>query len=352
MARRSSGCCAAWMARLAPACRWPSLPPRCARWPSALAGEAAWRGPDGRIAAELLAELEQSVDAVGIAVGSDDVVPLLAWLDGRNSGPSALWRSSAHFIWGLIEARLQKADLMILGGMNEGVWPSLPSPDPWLAPQIRRQLGLPGLEYRTGLAAHDFMSALGAPRVLLTRARRDSRSPTVASRLWLRLQAMTGGMTRDQRLERLAAGAGCKRDGGARQAPGAAAADRSPAQEDCGHRSRPAEGRSVRILCQGDPSPSSARSRSMPSIMPPGRAPPSTRCWRPGSRRMAATRPSSRPGREAMIADEAIHPMLRALWAPRLMEAVDWIAAESAADREPGECRSSPRNLAKRKSLE
>jgi ATP-dependent helicase/nuclease subunit B len=36
----------------------------------------------------------------------------------------------------------------------------------------------------------------------------------------------------------------------------------------------------------------------------------------------------------AMIADEAIHPMLRALWAPRLMEAVDWIAAEVANDRE------------------
>src|SRR5436190_5522923 len=95
---------------------------------------------------------------------------------------------------------------MILGGMNEGVWPSLPSPDPWLAPQIRRALGLPGLEFRTGLAAHDFMSALGAPRVLLTRARRDSRSPTIASRLLLRLHAMTGGLTRDQRLERLAAG--------------------------------------------------------------------------------------------------------------------------------------------------
>ena len=25
--------------------------------------------------------------------------------------------------------------------------------------------------------------------------------------------------------------------------------------------------------------------------------------------------------------DEAIHPMLRALWAPRLLEAIDWIAA-------------------------
>lgn len=39
---------------------------------------------------------------------------------------------------------------------------------------------------------------------------------------------------------------------------------------------------------------------------------------------------------EAMISDEAIHPMLRALWSPRLMEAIDWIAAESARDREVG----------------
>ena len=89
------------------------------------------------------------------------------------------------FIWGLLEARLQQADLMILGGMNEGVWPSLPAPDPWLAPKIRANLGLAGLEFRTGLAAHDFASALGAPRVLVTRARRDAKAPTVASRFWL-----------------------------------------------------------------------------------------------------------------------------------------------------------------------
>ena len=40
--------------------------------------------------------------------------------------------------------------------------------------------------------------------MLITRARRDSRSPTMASRLWLRLQAMTGGLAHDTRLERLA----------------------------------------------------------------------------------------------------------------------------------------------------
>ena len=26
---------------------------------------------------------------------------------------------------------------MILGGLNEGVWPGLPAPEPWLAPRIR-----------------------------------------------------------------------------------------------------------------------------------------------------------------------------------------------------------------------
>ena len=79
-------------------------------------------------------------------------------------------------IYGLLEARLQQADLVVLGGLNEGVWPGLPSPDPWLAPAIRRTLGLPGLETRIGYAAHDFASALGAPNVLVTRARRDARA--------------------------------------------------------------------------------------------------------------------------------------------------------------------------------
>ena len=74
-----------------------------------------------------------------------------------------------------LQAQLQRADLMILGGLNEGSWPGLPSPDPWLAPGIRRRLGLPGLETRIGLAAHDFAGALAAKDVILTRAERDGR---------------------------------------------------------------------------------------------------------------------------------------------------------------------------------
>jgi len=239
------------------------------------------------------------------------------------------------FIWGLLEARLQKADLMILGGMNEGVWPSLPSPDPWLAPQIRRNLGLPGMEFRTGLAAHDFMSALGAPRVLLTRARRDSRSPTVASRLWLRLQAMTGGMTRDQRLERLAVALDAS--------PEVKSAER-PAPRP------PIDVRPKRIavtdLDRLKADPFAFYAKAILKLRPEEPVDAEHHAAWKGTAvhevleawfKEDGCDPSKLADRaRAMIADEAIHPMLRALWSPRLMEAIEWISGEAANDKHAG----------------
>jgi ATP-dependent helicase/nuclease subunit B len=300
-----------------------------------LAGDEAWRGPDGRLAAELLSEIEQSADAALIAVSPDDVLPILRGLMDILPVRRPYGGHPRIFIWGLLEARLQKADLMVLGGMNEGVWPSLPSPDPWLAPQIRRALGLPGLEFRTGLAAHDFMSSLGAPRVVLTRARRDSRSPTIASRLWLRLQAMTGGMTRDQRLERIAAAL----DAGTRLEPASRPAPRPPV-----------EARPNRIAVtdldrlKADPFAFYAKAILALRKLDPVDADYSA-AWKGIAVhdvldtwfKEDGCDPSKLRGRaEALLADEAIHPMLRALWAPRLMEAIDWIAVESGRDRDAG----------------
>jgi ATP-dependent helicase/nuclease subunit B len=39
---------------------------------------------------------------------------------------------------------------------------------------------------------------------------------------------------------------------------------------------------------------------------------------------------------EELLRDEAIHPMLRALWAPRLLEAIDWIANQERQNRANG----------------
>ncbi|HEU4957449.1 MAG TPA: double-strand break repair protein AddB [Sphingomicrobium sp.] len=300
-----------------------------------VAGEAVWRGTDGRMAAELLAHLEQSQDAAAIMIAPEDIIPILRSQMAALPVRRPFGGHPRIFIWGMIEARLQKADLMVLGGMNEGSWPSLPDPDPWLPPQIRKTLGLPGVEFRTGLAAHDFMSALGAPRVLLARARHDSRSPTVASRLWLRLQAMTGGMTRDQRLERLAS---------AIDATDAVRPVSRPAPRP------PADARPRRIAVtdldrlKADPFAFYAKAilglRELEPVDAEHHA-----AWKGTAvhevleawfKEDNCDPAKLRARAEALIADESIHPMLRALWSPRLMEAIDWIAEQVSKDRESG----------------
>ena len=41
------------------------------------------------------------------------------------------------FIWGLLEARLQSTDVMVLGGLVEDVWPAAADPGPWLSRPMR-----------------------------------------------------------------------------------------------------------------------------------------------------------------------------------------------------------------------
>ncbi len=97
-------------------------------------------------------------------------------------------------IWGTLEARIQSADLMILGGLNESVWPPTPPADPWLNRGMRLQVGLPSLELRVGLSAHDFQQAIAAKEVVLSRTLRDQGAPTLPSRWLARLTNLLNGM--------------------------------------------------------------------------------------------------------------------------------------------------------------
>ena len=97
-------------------------------------------------------------------------------------------------IWGTLEARVQGAELVILGGMNDGIWPRLPPPDPWLNRQMRKDAGLLLPERQIGLSAHDYQQAIAAPRVILTRASRDAEAETVPSRWLNRLLNLMDGL--------------------------------------------------------------------------------------------------------------------------------------------------------------
>jgi ATP-dependent helicase/nuclease subunit B len=98
-------------------------------------------------------------------------------------------------IWGQLEGRLQHADLLLLGGLNEGTWPTLVDPGPWLSGGMREALGLPPVERRIGLAAHDFVQAACAREVVLSRAEKDAQgNPTVPCRWLVRLETLLAGV--------------------------------------------------------------------------------------------------------------------------------------------------------------
>ncbi|MCC6006936.1 MAG: PD-(D/E)XK nuclease family protein, partial [Rhodobacteraceae bacterium] len=95
---------------------------------------------------------------------------------------------------GTIEARTLGADLVILAGLSEGVWPALPPPDPWLSRAMRQAAGLLSPERRVGLQAHDFQQAAGAPEVVLARSLRDAEAPLVPARWLNRLTGLLEGL--------------------------------------------------------------------------------------------------------------------------------------------------------------
>lgn len=157
-----------------------------------VAGGGAWQGRDGENAAELLRDAIAFGAQLGPMQAQAAPRVLMRLMDGREVPPLP-GGDPRVAIWGLLEARLQRRDLMILGGLNEGVWPAASGDDPFLSRAMRDKLGLPSLDQRIGLAAHDFAQLANAPNVVLTRSMRREGSPTLASRWLWRLQTLVKG---------------------------------------------------------------------------------------------------------------------------------------------------------------
>ncbi len=125
----------------------------------------------------------------------EDWVELLTqWLDQASYHASAVTTHPRIAIWGQLEARLMKADLVILGGLNEGSWPPATETGPWLSRPMRDRLGMRAPERRIGLAAHDFVQNACAGEVVLSRSLKIDGVPTLAARWIRRLHALSSDL--------------------------------------------------------------------------------------------------------------------------------------------------------------
>ncbi|KQM13824.1 PD-(D/E)XK nuclease family protein [Novosphingobium sp. Leaf2] len=290
----------------------------------ALCGETLWSRPDGRALSAFIEDLRDAAAGAGTLLDPRDLHAVLRDAMDRVSVRPPWGGHPRVAIYGLLEARMSRADLVICGGLVEGVWPAAPSQDSLLPPAVLRALGVPGADFRIGLAAHDLASAMGAPDVVLSWAQRDEGGPVIPSRFVLRVRAMLGDQL-DRHLDR----AGVRF---ARLIDDAAAVPHHPRPQP-----RPsADQRRVDISVtgldrlRGDPYQFYASAVLGLRTLDALDAEPSA-AWKGQVAHLIMERwhkagePAGglRPLAQNVLVEENAHPLMRALWWPRLAAALE-----------------------------
>ena len=152
----------------------------------------AFSGHDGVQLQQAYDEIASVAPEADLAILPADYVELFRTAIGRRVVRGPGLTGARVRIYGPLEARLQFADRIVLGGLVEGVWPPEPHPDPWLSRSMRHALGLDLPERRISLSAHDFAQALGAREIMLAYPARLAGAPTLPSRFVQRLAAVAG----------------------------------------------------------------------------------------------------------------------------------------------------------------
>lgn len=309
---------------------------RLAEAGEALCGESLWAREDGRALSAMVEDLRLHAGESGFVIEPEELPAVLRDAMEQVAVRPPYGGHPRVAIYGLLEARMSRAEVVICAGLNEGTWPATPALDPLLAPPVLRALGVPGADFRIGLSAHDLAGMLGAPEVVLSRSQRDTQGPAIPSRFLLRVRALLGRdlVARHEDKEVVAL---------------ARALD---------------DGEPVPLYRRPEPCPSSAQRNVRISVtaldrlrsdpyqfyastilrlrdLDPLDAEPSA-AWR-GTAAHEVLEKWHQTGRSmAEIADEVLtqmnhHPLMRALWRPRLMKALQWIEQEIAAaqDRQP-----------------
>ena len=159
---------------------------------------ALWDGPAGEAARGVLETLAYEAGAAPqVEIDAAGYARLLGGLLAAEDVREPFRPHPGVMIWGALEARVQGAELVVLGGLNDETWPALPGPDMWMSRRMRAACGLRAPERSVGLSAHDFQQAVAGAQVWLTRATRSADAQTVPSRWLNRLQNLLGGVGAD-----------------------------------------------------------------------------------------------------------------------------------------------------------
>lgn len=289
-----------------------------------LCGDAIWAREDGRALARLVEEIRDQAQAVGTALDPRELPAVLRDAMDRVAVRPPWGGHPRVAIYGLLESRMTRADLVICAGLSEGSWPGSAAPDPLLAPAVLRALGIPGPDFRIGLAAHDLAGAMGAPEVVLSRSQRDARGPTIPSRFLLRVRALLGTDLLPRHVEARPVAL-------ARALDLAHPAPPYPQPKPCPSERQRRVDVSVTALDRLRSDPYQFYAQAILGLRPLDLldAPPSA-AWKGTAVHEILRRWHEQGGALRDIALQTLeemnaHPLMRSLWQPRLLKGLEWI---------------------------
>jgi ATP-dependent helicase/nuclease subunit B len=298
---------------------------------NALTNGDIWKGTAGRALSDRLRALDEQLLQNDVSCAVMELPALLRGFLQDIAVRPAYGQHPRIAIYGLLEARLQRADIMICAGLNAGTWPQKSKGDPFLAPVVRRKLGMPTLDYSNGLSAHDLASALGAPECVLVRSKKTMSEVTIASPFLQRIKAVLDSrLQRDDDILTMARMLD-------RYKPQVTIS--APAPEPSAEQRQVAISATDMDRLRGIPFAFYAgKIMNLRSLDPPD-APPSA-AWRGTMvhdvleqwvKEDGGIRAKLAPRVEAFWSAQGNFPLLQAFWRPRLDDAIAWIGEETDA---------------------
>lgn len=102
-------------------------------------------------------------------------------------------------VLGTIESRMQTADVIILTGLNEGMFPALGYENAWLPRDVAKKIGLPSPNRKVSLMALDFMNLSCGKTVYWLRSKQSGGTLTTESRFISRVRVAIGDIQTDNK---------------------------------------------------------------------------------------------------------------------------------------------------------
>ncbi len=103
-------------------------------------------------------------------------------------------------VLGTIESRMQTADVIILTGLNDGMFPSIGYENAWLPRNIANKIGMPSQNRKVSLMALDFMNLSCGENVYWLRSKNSGGTLTTESRFLSRVRVTIGDIQNDNEI--------------------------------------------------------------------------------------------------------------------------------------------------------